>query len=384
MTISQSVSTSGAVPTSPAGPRSGASTPSRPAQRSTSSYTALAQRVREAGLLHRRRGYYLRRIVVVASALAALATSVQVVGDFWWVLLLAPVLALTLTQVAFLGHDAAHQQIFSSPRANAIASRCLASLIAGLSHGWWLGKHNIHHAAPNQVGRDTDIDSKLLAFHPDALEGKGRLHRWFLTHQGFWLFPLLLLEGFNLHVDSATAVLRRRRDEPRSATRAVKRRYVDLLMLTTRWAVYAGVLLAAMSPAKAGLFIVAELACFGVLLGGAFVPNHTGMPILARGKKMDFLHRQVITSRNVAGGLLVDFFMGGLNRQVEHHLFPSMPRPNLKLVQPMVRSHCEDLGVPYTEASFPGAYAAVVTYLNTVGMAGRRNISCPLAAQLRS
>ncbi len=114
------------------------------------------------------------------------------------------------------------------------------------------------------------------------------------------------------------------------------------------------------------------------------MPNHTGMPILARGKKMDFLHRQVITSRNVAGGLLVDFFMGGLNRQVEHHLFPSMPRPNLKLVQPMVRRHCEDLGVPYTEASFPGAYAAVVTYLNTVGMAGRRNISCPLAAQLRS
>ena len=375
MTISHPVETSGAAPQHPAGPSAGAARAARPAQRSISSYTALAQRVREAGLLGRRRGYYWRRIVAVVLALAALVTSVQVIGDSWWVLLLAPLVAMTLSQVAFLGHDAAHQQVFSSPRWNAIASRCLASLIAGLSHGWWLGKHNVHHAAPNQVGRDTDIDSKVLAFHPEALEGKGRLHRWFLTHQGFWLFPLLLLEGFNLHVDSASAVLRPGK---------VKRRHVDVLMLAARWAVYAGVLLLAMSPAKAGLFVVAELACFGVLLGGAFVPNHTGMPILARGKKMDFLHRQVLSSRNVGGSLLVDFFMGGLNRQVEHHLFPSMPRPNLKLVQPMVRRHCAEMGVPYTEATFPGAYAAVVTYLNTVGLAGRRNNSCPLAAQLRS
>ena len=381
MTISHSSEAGGLTPPIPAAPsRSAAAStrpahPARPAQRAVSSYTALAQRVREAGLLHRRRGYYWTRISAVVLALASLASLVQVIGNSWWTLLLAPLVAMTLSQVAFLGHDAAHQQVFSSPRWNAIASRCLASLIAGLSHGWWLGKHNVHHAAPNQIGRDTDIDSKVLAFHPDALEGKGRLHRWLLTHQGFWLFPLLLLEGFNLHVDSATALLR---------PGQVKRRHVDALMLTARWAIYAGVLLAAMSPAKAAVFVLAELACFGVLLGGAFVPNHTGMPILARGKKMDFLHRQVISSRNVAGGLLVDFFMGGLNRQVEHHLFPSMPRPNLKLVQPMVRRHCEDLGVAYTETTFTGSFAAVVTHLNAVGLAGRRNNSCPLAAQLRS
>ncbi|NAZ77122.1 acyl-CoA desaturase [Kineococcus sp. T13] len=375
MSISHPSATSGAVPPHPAGGPDGAAPAARPAQRSISSYTALAQRVREAGLLRRRRGYYWRRICAVVLALAVLATAVQLVGDSWWVLLLAPLVATTLSQVAFLGHDAAHQQVFSSPRWNAIASRCLASLIAGLSHGWWLGKHNVHHAAPNQVGRDTDIDSKVLAFHPDALEGRGRLHRWLLTHQGFWLFPLLLLEGFNLHVDSASAVLRPGK---------VKRRHVDVLMLAARWAVYAGVLLLAMSPAKAVLFVVAELACFGVLLGGAFVPNHTGMPILARGRKMDFLHRQVLSSRNVGGNLLVDFFMGGLNRQVEHHLFPSMPRPHLKLVQPMVRRHCAEVGVPYTEASFAGAFAAVVAHLNAVGLAGRRRNSCPLAAQLRS
>lgn len=343
--------------------------------RSTSSYTALAQRVREVGLMRRRRGYYWRRISAVVLALVVLAVAVQVIGDSWWQLLLAPLVALTLSQVAFLGHDAAHQQVFSSPRWNAIASRVLASLLAGLSHGWWLGKHNVHHAAPNQVGRDTDIDSKVLAFHPGALEGMGGAHRWLLTHQGFWFFPLLLLEGFNLHADSAAMVLRRGR---------VKRRHVDVLMVTARWVAYATVLLLAMSPGKAAAFVGVELSLFGVLLGGAFAPNHTGMPILARGAKLDFLHRQVTSSRNVSGGLVVDFFMGGLNRQVEHHLFPSMPRPNLRRVQPMVRRHCAEMAVPYTETSFTGAYTAVVSHLNAVGLAGRRQRSCPLAGQWRA
>ena len=349
--------------------------PPRPVHRSISSYTALAHRVRESGLLGRRRGYYWRRIAATVLALAAIATSVQVIGNSWWQLLLAPVVALILSQVAFLGHDAAHQQIFSTPRWNALASRCLASLLGGLSHGWWLGKHNVHHAAPNQIGRDTDIDSKVLAFHPEALDGMGRLHRWLLTHQGFWLFPLLLLEGFNLHVDSATALLQRGR---------VKRTHVDALMVTGRWISYVTVLLLAMSPGKAAAFVAIELSLFGVLLGGAFAPNHTGMPLLARGAKLDFLHRQVLSSRNVSGGVLVDFFMGGLNRQVEHHLFPSMPRPNLRLVQPLVRAHCSSVGIPYTQTTFPGAFAAVVAHLNTVGLAGRRQNSCPVAAQLRN
>ncbi|WP_432514410.1 fatty acid desaturase family protein [Kineococcus sp. SYSU DK001] len=360
-------------PRTPAQPP--AAPPARAARQFTSSYTALAQRVREAGLLDRRRGYYWRRIAAAVLTLVALAALVQVVGDSWWQLLLAPLVALTLSQVAFLGHDAAHQQIFTSPRWNAVASRGLASLLAGLSHGWWTGKHNVHHAAPNQIGRDTDIDSKLLAFHPGAVEGKGRAHRWFLTHQGYWLLPLLLLEGFNLHYDSASAVLRRG---------ALKRRRLEVLLLAARWTAYATVLLLAMSPGKAAAFVGVELALFGVLLGGAFVPNHTGMPVLARGVKQDFLRRQVSSSRNVGGGWPVDFFMGGLNRQVEHHLFPSMPRPNLPLVQPLVRRHCADLGLPYTETTFAGAYAAVITHLNGVGLAGRRERSCPLAQQFRA
>jgi fatty acid desaturase len=75
--------------------------------------------------------------------------------------------------------------------------------------------------------------------------------------------------------------------------------------------------------------------------------------------------------------------MGGLNYQVEHHLFPSMPRPNLKRAQPLVRDFCARHGVRYTETSLLGSYATVVRYLNQVGLAERDPFSCPLVRQYR-
>ena len=62
-------------------------------------------------------------------------------------------------------------------------------------------------------------------------------------------------------------------------------------------------------------------------MGCSFAPNHKGMPVLSAGHTLDFLRKQVLTSRNIRGGWFVDILLGGLNYQIEHHLFPSMPRP---------------------------------------------------------
>ena len=86
-------------------------------------------------------------------------------------------------------------------------------------------------------------------------------------------------------------------------------------------------------------------------------PNHKGMPVLEEGKEPDYLRRQVLTSRNVRGSRLVDFALGGLNYRIEHHLFPSMPRPTLRHAQPLVRAFCAERGLAYSESSVFGAYA---------------------------
>ena len=75
----------------------------------------------------------------------------------------------------------------------------------------------------------------------------------------------------------------------------------------------------------------------------------------------------MLTSRNVRGGWFTDLLLGGLNYQIEHHLFPSMPRASLRHARRLVREHCERLGIAYCETSLIGSYRAALSYLNLLG-----------------
>ena len=108
------------------------------------------------------------------------------------------------------------------------------------------------------------------------------------------------------------------------------------------------------------------------------------MPIVPHNEKIDFLRRQVLMSRNIRGGWATNFALGGLNYQIEHHLFPSMARPNLRHAQPIVRDFCQSHRVSYTETSLLSAYRTVVRYLNQVGLGASDPFRCPLVIQYRA
>jgi fatty acid desaturase len=119
-------------------------------------------------------------------------------------------------------------------------------------------------------------------------------------------------------------------------------------------------------------------------MGAAFAPNHKGMPLIERGSKIDFFQRQVLTSRNIRGSWLTDNLMGGLNRQVEHHLFPSMARPNLAKAHKIVVEFCAERGVPLVEMNLISSYMVVMRHLNEVGLSKNSDpFVCPMVAQLR-
>ena len=118
-------------------------------------------------------------------------------------------------------------------------------------------------------------------------------------------------------------------------------------------------------------------------MGASFAPNHKGMPIVAKDAKLDFFSRQVATSRNISGGWRASALLGGLNYQVEHHLFPNMPRPNLGRARRIVREACRTLGVTYTETTLMKSYGIIVRYLNKVGLAARDPFLCPVTAAYR-
>lgn len=323
--------------------------------------------------MRRRYGYYWTKLVGAAVLLAAWAVGFVALGDTWWQLASAALLSVLLTQTAFLGHDAAHRQIFKSGRWNDWVSLVVANLFVGLSYGWWQSKHTRHHASPNQVGADPDIDLPVIAFTPEAANRRRtRLGRWLVAHQGWYFFPTLLLEGVSLHADGLIRVLGRG---------PLKRRWLELTLLTVRLGGLVTLVFLVLPPGKAVAFLAVQLAVFGLYMGGAFAPNHVGMPLVSARLKLDFLRRQVLMSRNVSGGRGVAILMGGLNYQVEHHLFPSMARPHLRRVQPLVEAHCRAMGVPYTQTTLWRSYGIVVRYLNTVGLKGRDPFLCPLVAQ---
>ncbi|MFC8599970.1 MULTISPECIES: fatty acid desaturase family protein [unclassified Isoptericola] len=342
----------------------------------TSSYSALSRAVREAGLLRRTYGYYLRTGILLTLAVAAAAAGFVLLGDSWFQLLVAGALGVILTQFAFLAHEAAHRQIFATGPVNDRVGRLIANAVVGISYSWWMSKHTRHHANPNHVGKDPDIANDTIVF---TEEGASE-HRGFLAlitrYQGWLFFPLLTLEGLNLHVTSVRS-LRHGTAEDRGA------RVRELLTIGARLLVGTAVVFWWLPVGMAFAFLGVQLAVFGVYMGASFAPNHKGMAIIPEGSRLDFLSKQVLTSRNIRGGAWMSALMGGLNHQIEHHLFPSMPRPHLAQARLLVREHCATHGLPYTETSLARSYAIVVGYLNRVGLAARDPFDCPMRRSLR-
>ena len=322
-----------------------------------SEYTQLSRQIKQAGLLERRRGWYAARIGLNLALLAAGSVAFAVIGESWWQLVTAVYLAVVFTQLAFVGHDAGHRQLFRSRRANDRVGLVHANLLVGISFDWWVGKHNRHHTNPNHEDLDPDISITALAFTADQASAKHGLVRLIARHQGWLFFPLLLLEAAHLHLASIKAVLR-----GSGRTNAV-----EGLLLVAHATGYVTALVLVLSPLQAVVFVVVHQGLFGLYLGCAFAPNHKGMPTLTQDDELDFLRRQVLTSRNVRGSRLVDFLLGGLNYQIEHHLFPNMPRPNLRRAQPLIRAFCQQHGLAYVEASLFGSYAEAIRHLHAVG-----------------
>ncbi|MDQ1041715.1 fatty acid desaturase [Streptomyces sp. V3I8] len=327
-----------------------------------SDFARLAQRIADAGLLRRRHGYYAVRLTLVVVMLAAGWTAFFALGDSWWQLAVAAYLTVVFGQIALAAHDLAHRQVFRTRRPSEIGGRLFANLGIGMSYGWWMNKHTRHHANPNHEDLDPDVSPDLLVWSTDQARASRGLANFFGGHQAYLFFPLLMLEGFNLQVSSVRAL----------RSRQLKHRLLEGALLFAHAAAFLSALFLVLSPGKAVAFLLVNQCLFGVYLGCVFAPNHKGMPTLTGGERPDFLRRQVLTSRNVRGGPVRDVLLGGLNYQIEHHLFPSMPTVHLRRAQGIVREYCAELGVPYHETGLIESYREALTHLHRVGEPIRR------------
>ncbi|MGW2343228.1 fatty acid desaturase family protein [Streptomyces sp. NPDC001661] len=330
-----------------------------------SEFTPLLRAIKGQGLLERRTGWYVRTIVVNALCLGAVVTGMALVGGSWWVLALAPVLAVLCARTAFIGHDAGHAQITGNRSVSRLIGLVHGNLLLGMSYSWWNDKHNRHHANPNHIEKDPDVAADVLVFTSKQAATRAGFRGWLTRHQAWLFFPLTLLEGLALKLYGFQDLRRQGRRE----------RLVEGAFLVAHVAGYLTLLLTTMPLGHALVFAALHQALFGLHLGMAFAPNHKGMEMPdPDGDKWGHLRRQVLTSRNIKGGALTDWFLGGLNYQIEHHLFPSMPRPHLRLAQPMVKAHCRELGIPFVETGLVDSYRQALRHMYEVGEPLRADI----------
>ena len=301
---------------------------------------------------------------------------------------------LFLQQSGWLAHDFLHHQAFKNRRLGDFFGLLNGNLAQGFSIQWWKNKHNGHHAVPNlhsstalsQDG-DPDIDTMpLLAWSVKQAQSYRELQadgkdspvvKFLIKNQAIFYFPILLLarlswlnESFKVTFGLGAATANA---ELEMKTKGLQYPILEKLLLIIHYG-WSYMLCSGFHRFSwaytIAMFFVMSCSC-GFYLAIVFGLGHNGMATYDADARPDFWKLQVTTTRNITGGhgvpqAFVDWFCGGLQYQVDHHLFPSLPRHNLKKCHALVESFCKEWGVKYHEADLVDGTVEVLQHLDTV------------------
>ena len=310
-------------------------------------------------------------MTLVAFTGYGLATAAIIALDSYLLLLLACLAFSFFTvQLAGIMHDCGHRAVFTSTRNNDLLGFFAAAAI-GMMLASWRSHHNQHHAFPNQLERDPDFEIPLISLNLAQLMRKGRLQQMMARYQAFYFYIIVATASLSNRLGGITFFLRR----------PVRSEIVNLIAyLPVATALFAGPFL--LFPIEKAVFVLVTVhLASGLYLANCFAPNHKGMTTLPIDSNMSFLEQQVVTARNVRGGVICDVLMVGLNHQVEHHLFPSTPRNKLARLQPHVESLCSREGIPYLQSSFLQGGRSILSSLHAVPREARAALRSQAAIQ---
>jgi fatty acid desaturase len=231
------------------------------------------------------------------------------------------------------------------------------TFITGIGFWYWYDRHSRHHAQTNDAAEDPDLQGAgLIAHRTQDAQGRRGLARRLTRYQAWIYFGYSPLIAFAFRTEGWVFAISQLRG---------RRQYAELGLLvisTTLWAAPFFVL----GWPWLSVFLISQTVA-GLYLGLIIAPNHKGMPVWTRAVELTFLERQVLGSRNVAPHPVWDFLFGGLNYQVEHHLFPTMPRSHFRRARDIVRPYCAAHSLPYTEAGAFASFRLVFAALDRVG-----------------
>jgi len=356
-------------------------------------YRDLRKKLIMMGFFNSSKGFYLYKCL---SNMAMWATSLLMVyySDKMYVHILSALLmGMFWQQCGWLAHDFLHHQVFQKRKYGDMVGVYWGNLMQGYSMQWWKNKHNGHHAVPNlhnstaesQDG-DPDIDTmpvlawslKQAQSFRELNEGKDTPFVSFMIKwQAFTYFPILLLAriswlnesfktAFGLGASTENAKLEmelKGLQYPRAEKICLVIHHMWVFALCSGFGKFS-------IPYGIAYFFLSTCSC-GFFLALVFGLGHNGMATYDAETRPDFWKLQVTTTRNITGGhgvplAFVGWFCGGLHYQVEHHLFPMMPRHNLKETHILVKSFCKEWDMYFHETDLWDGTIEVLNHLSTV------------------
>ena len=301
-------------------------------------FSELKREVKDEGLLNRRPGWaiYQGSLIVIATILGFYF--VDKIHPIFSVILFASI----LTRCGFFTHDLLHFQYFDRK-----ASRRLAyffgNIFTGMSSNWWEMYHNYgHHTFPNCADKDADAQTMGGAFIDDK-----KWPKWFMKYQHiyFWVLPSALWVNFIIEGWRWTI--------PRKM-------WGEWILMQLHWG-FPIYMFMTLPTVDAWIVVAGSYALFGTWLSFGFATNHIGC-VYYEGesyKDVTWFELQMVTARNLRGGIFVHCLFGGLNTQTEHHLFPTSPRANLLRVSEITKAYCEKHNLPFFETGVFESYVQI-------------------------
>ncbi|CAH9106341.1 unnamed protein product [Cuscuta epithymum] len=337
-------------------------------------YRKLAADFTEMGLFERKGHGVLLSLCFISLIFAASVYGV-VCSEVWWAHLgSGGLMGFLWIQSGWLGHDSGHYQIMMNKGWNRFAQILTGNCLAGISIGWWNWNHNAHHISCNSLDFDPDlqhmplfaVSSKLFSsLHSCFYDRKMIFHssaRFFISHQHWTFYPVMCLARLNLFSQSFSLLL---------SARKVPNRAQELLGLLAFWVWYPYLVSLLPNWGERILFVLASFSITGIQ-HIQFCLNHFSTSVyVGPPTSSDWFKKQTYGSLNISCPHWMDWFHGGLQFQIEHHLFPRLPRCHLRKVSPFVKELCKKHGLPYACVSFWEANRLTVRTLRRAALEAR-------------
>lgn len=338
-------------------------------------FRRLVQQIEEAGLMKTSKMYYAIKVLIVATILATSLYLALAFDNFWIHMLSALLLFLFWHQCSFIAHDSLHNVIFRRQIPDHLFSLFFSNFAHGISGAWWKYTHNQHHVVPNEYERDPDImHLPIFAMTERAFSNAGLswLFKDIISHQHLYFLPIMFIARINLYVQTLhLLILGKVEKMPWQYWNLGRTVYLaEVFGIVFFWSWYT-VLLLSLPPSHRLMYFMVSNMAMGILHLQIGL-NHWAMPKFNIKEDYDqlqeFSKTQILTSRNINSDWRTHWFFGGLQFQMEHHLFPRMPRHNFEKAKVLVMDFCKRHNIPYSSENAWDALKAV--YVNFKQVAG--------------